>query len=152
MKVIDPLVHGIADYGLAAAFLLAPTLFGLSGIPSTLAVTSGVIYLAVSLVTKYPLGFIKAIPFRAHGVLEVALGVLWVASPLLFGFADLPAARNFFLISGIALVLVAATTDYKAASETEERRLRIADRRWNQVVVMRDRRVMTGRRNGGMRI
>jgi hypothetical protein len=48
----------------------------------------GALTIIVSLLTDYPLGARRLVPFRIHLVLDVAMGVLLAASPWLFGFAE----------------------------------------------------------------
>ena len=112
-KLLKPSIHGILDYGLAFFFFLAPGLFGFTDVAATLSYIIGAAYLAVSLLTRYPLGVFKVIPFPTHGVLESIMAASWIVMPWLFGFASDPAARNFFVIAGIALLGVVAITDYK---------------------------------------
>lgn len=120
-KALNPKVHGILDYALAALFLLAPTLFGFTETAATVSYVIGVVYIATSLLTKYPLGAIKVIPFPTHGVLESVMAVTWIIFPWVFGFAGDAAARNFFVIAGVGLLVVAALTDYTGAY-VEQRR------------------------------
>jgi hypothetical protein len=78
----------VLDYGLALFFFLAPSIFGFSDLPATLSYVIGAAYIVVSLLTRYPLGVWKVIPFPTHGVLETIMAVSWVAMPWLLGFAD----------------------------------------------------------------
>jgi hypothetical protein len=52
------------------------------------------------------------IPFRIHGVIEAVAGIFLLAAPWVFGFAQDIAARNFFLVIGIIVLVVVALTDY----------------------------------------
>lgn len=112
-KVLDPKVHGILDYALAGLFLLAPSLFDFSETAATVSYVFGALYLITSLVTRYPLGLLKVIPFPTHGVIESIMAVAWIFSPWIFGFSEDEAARNFFIIAGVGLLIVVALTDYK---------------------------------------
>jgi hypothetical protein len=154
MKVLNPTIHAMLDYGLAVLFLLAPALFGFSGTAATLAYASGLVYIATSLLTRYPLGAIKLIPFPVHGVLESIMAAAWIISPWLFGFADLVAARNFFIIAGVALLAVVAVTDYQAAEREgyagqERRRLGSRRQQAQGVAVRNERRRRPDRRTSG---
>ncbi|MAM86954.1 hypothetical protein [Allohahella sp. A8] len=113
MKVLDPKVHGVLDYLLAIAFLIAPSVFNFVEVAATLSYVIGVVYLLTSIITKYPLGLVKLLPFPVHGVLEGLMAAAWIVFPWLFGFADDEAARNFFIIAGVGLLIVVALTDYK---------------------------------------
>jgi len=115
MKVLNPTVHGALDYTAAFSFLLAPSLFNFSPNATTLSYIVGVAYIAASLVTKYPLGFVKLIPFPIHGVIESMMAIGFIVAPWLFNFADDTGARNFFVVAGVGLLIVVALTDYKAA-------------------------------------
>lgn len=122
-KALDPKTHGILDYGLAVAFLLAPALFGFTEVAATTSYVIGVVYIGTSLLTRYPLGALKVIPFPVHGVLESVMAVAWIILPWAFGFAGDTAARNFFVIAGVGLLVVALLTDYKA-TRADSRHLR----------------------------
>ncbi|WP_437785828.1 SPW repeat domain-containing protein [Sorangium sp. So ce1097] len=118
MKILSPRVHGYIDYAVAALFLLAPSLFGFSGLPETLCYILGAVHIGMTLLTAYPLGAAKIIPFPVHGALEAVVAVFLVAAPWLFNFDEAAAARNFFVVSGVAVALVWLVTDYRSAYTT----------------------------------
>lgn len=120
MNFLAPKPHGYIDYVIVLLLFAAPSLFGFSGTPATLAYFLGGAQLVMSLMTAYPLGAAKLIPFPVHGGVEVAATALMLTAPWLFGFADVTGARNFFLVSGVSLGVVWLVTDYKAA-ESESR-------------------------------
>jgi hypothetical protein len=80
--------------------------------------------LGMSLLTAYPLGLAKIIPFTAHGVLELGVAVALTLSPWLFGFSHEDAARSFFIIAGVGLSLVVLVTNYRAADGYRQRQFR----------------------------
>ena len=150
-KILSPTTHGVLDYLLAIAFLAAPAFFGFeSETAASLARIIGIAYLAVSFLTRYPLGAVKWIPFPVHGVLESIMAASWIVMPWLFGFAGEAAARNFFIVAGVGLLAVAAITNYRAAEREygaggEERRLS-GERRRRVIPVASDRRIGYDRR------
>lgn len=147
MKPIDARTHGVLDYILAVSLIAAPFLFGLSGTAANLIAAGGTLYLVVSLLTNYPLGWLKVLPFSAHGALEVLLALTWIATPWLYGFSGV--ARGVFLAGGIGLLVVAALTDYSGRSAfmwSVERRGRALDRRHHALPVAHERRVTIERR------
>lgn len=120
-KTLDPKTHGVLDYCLAAAFLLAPAIFGFSDVAATVSYVIGVLYVGTSLLTRYPLGAVKLIPFPVHGVLESVMAAAWIILPWALGFAGDAAARNFFVVAGVGLLVVALLTDYKATQAGSHR-------------------------------
>lgn len=151
-RVINPTVHGVLDYALALAFILAPRLADFSLPATRISTIIGVVYLGASLFTRYPLGAIRMIPFPLHGLIESILAASWIVMPWLFGFADDAVARNFFIAAGVGLLLVAALTDYQSTErqsfEGEERRHALIDRRQRVLQVAVDRRVGQFERRG----
>lgn len=116
-KPLNPSIHGILDYLYAGFLLLAPMMFGFTGtFAATLCYIVGIFHIGLSLMTIYPLGLVKAIPFTVHAGIEFATAIFLILSPWLFGFAEvigLEAARNTFVLYGIGLTAVWALTDYR---------------------------------------
>ena len=108
--MIPQRVHGILDYLVGALLIVAPYLLGFADgtaaqwVPQAI----GALTIVASLLTNYPLGVVKVIPFATHLVLDVAQGVFLAASPWLFGFAD----RIWWphVLVGIIYVLVPSFT------------------------------------------
>lgn len=113
MKIISPTNHGYLDFATSFIFLLAPTLFGLNGLPAMIAYGLAIIHLAVTLVTDFPFGLINLIPFTLHGWIERLVGPLLVIIPFILGFAAEAAARNFYIFIGIVIIIVGVLTDYE---------------------------------------
>ncbi len=116
MKILTPRIHGILDFVVVALFALAPTLFGFSGAPATLSYALAVIHLILTLITAFPYGILKLVPFTIHGAIEVIVSIFLVLAPWIFGFAAEENAKMFYIGSGILIFIVYLTTDYKAAA------------------------------------
>lgn len=130
MKVLSPRIHGYMDYAVVALFLLAPTFFGFAGVAASICYILAAFHAGMTLLTAFPLGIAKIIPFTVHGALEVGISLFLLASPWLFGFDYVPMARNFFIASAVALGLVWLATDYRAAhAPTVTPRYRISPER-----------------------
>ena len=112
MKIMSPRVHGYIDYALVVLLVLAPAIFGFTAGVATLCYVLAAVQLVMSLLTNYPLGAAKLIPFPIHGGIELAAGIGMLASPWLFGFEELTVARNFFIILGVAVGMVWLVTNY----------------------------------------
>jgi hypothetical protein len=115
MKVLTPTVHGILDYAVVLVFLAAPTAVGLAGISAVLSYTLAGVHLTLTLLTVFPLGAVKVIPFKVHGWIELAVGPTLVAVPWILRFAHEPLARGFYVVAGIVIFITRLITDYRAS-------------------------------------
>jgi len=90
MKFITTRTHGMLDYGVGALLIAAPWLFGFAneGPETRIFVALGIAAFVYSLFTRYELGLVKVLPFRAHLILDLLSGLLLAASPWLFDFAE----------------------------------------------------------------
>lgn len=119
MKILSPAAHGVLDYLTVAFFGLAPFLFGLTGTYATVCYVLAAGYLVITVLTDFPLGAMRIIPFPVHGGFELVSGPMFIAAPFLFGFADAsPTARNLFIASGVVFLLVWFITDWKAQTRS----------------------------------
>lgn len=106
MRWIPTRVHGVLDYLWGALLLASPWLLGFEGGPETwIAVILALGAVVYSLLTDYELGVARVLSMRGHLLLDLAGGVLLVASPWLFGFAD----RVYLPHLGFGLFSVAAS-------------------------------------------
>jgi hypothetical protein len=120
MKHINSRAHGVIDYVVGAALILAPYLFGFADDePARNAawiVGGGV--LIYSLFTAYELSIAKLIPYRVHLGLDIVAGLFLAASPWLMNFSDRVVAPHLvvgLLEIGVALMsrsVVAGVDDH----------------------------------------
>ncbi len=116
-KFLTPTAHGVVDYLIVLAFLVAPSVFDFSDNAAMISYVVAAAHLSYSLITRYPLGIVKAIPFPIHGTIEIVAGLSLFLMPWLFGFSQEDSARNWFLGSGGAVVVIWLVTNYKAVPE-----------------------------------
>ena len=110
MEMISPTLHGNLDYITVVLFLVAPTFIGLTGIAGIIAYALAGIHPAMTLVTDFPLGAAKLLPFTVHGWVERVVGPVLVLLPFGHGFDAL--ARGFYIVIGIVIILAGLLTDY----------------------------------------
>jgi hypothetical protein len=86
-RPVDSTLHGVVDYAAGASLLtFVPKLAGVEGTRSARQVrTAGAIHAGYSTMTDYPLGLVKAIPFRAHLALDAVGALALAATPFLTG-------------------------------------------------------------------
>jgi hypothetical protein len=119
-KVIGARTHGIIDYCHAALFLgLAYFLRKSEPRAALAAAVTGTLILAESLLTDYPLGAAKLIPFEVHGKMDAALAGSSFLMPGIFGFSGTPAAK-VFQANGFAEGTVVGMTNWNGARAEEE--------------------------------
>ena len=110
-------VHGLIEYAAAAAFIVAPFLLDYdSGTAKALSIVIGVIVLAIAASTDGPTSLINQIPRSAHVALDYVLVVLLIALPFLAGFSDESAPTAFFIVLGVAHLLVTIGTRFRGAT------------------------------------
>jgi hypothetical protein len=115
-RVISPRAHAVLDYGVAATFLtMGFRLLSTHRRAAALALINGGLVLGVSLLTDYPGGIWRKIPFRTHGMIDVGQAALAGFGPLLFGFARNPDAQ-FFYSQATSEIGVVAATDWEGPS------------------------------------
>lgn len=121
MKVIKPTPHAVIDYAWAGMVMAAPWLFGFrknrSATINCIAHAAGII--GLSMMTKYPLGALKWIPFPVHGIVEAIAGAGMIADPWIMGFSKNDRARWTHMIAGIGTLAVVMLTDYRAAERED---------------------------------
>jgi hypothetical protein len=114
MKLLNARLHGFLDLATVAVFLFAPFFFGLGGYVAAVAWGLAVVHLLMTLLTRFPLGVVKVIPFPIHGMVEVVVGVvLALAMPRLLGASPGSPARTFFVGAGVAILVVWVLTSYR---------------------------------------
>ncbi len=86
-RPIDSTLHGATDYTVGTLLLTAfPKLAGIEGTESAKQVRiSGASHLAYSTITKYPLGIVKLLPYKAHLALDAIGAIAIAATPFVTG-------------------------------------------------------------------
>jgi hypothetical protein len=120
MRILSTYIHGMLDYVVGVALIMAPNIFGFSelGGPAVLLPrVLGTAAILVSLLTNYEWGVFRVIPMRVHLVVDFLSGALLAASPWLFGFSHEPSnAWAPHVVVGLMEILVVVM------SQTEPRR------------------------------
>jgi hypothetical protein len=112
-------LHVLLEYGIGVLSMLAPFLFSFDDdaakIVSVL-VGAGILVLAV--VTDAPTGIARTLPVASHVVLDYVISVFFIVAPFIFGFAgDDTGATAYFLVIGIAYVMLAVLTRYRSPQD-----------------------------------
>jgi hypothetical protein len=112
-RAIGPLVHGMIDYLMVILIAIGPRVAGFTGRQATFCYLLAAVHLALTLVTRFPLGVVKVVGFPLHGAIELLVGVLLIILPWLAGFSAGVHSRDFFVTIGVLILLIFAMTDYR---------------------------------------
>ncbi len=106
-RFVTKTIHAYLDYPVALALIGLPFLLGL-GTSSDLALVIspivGVAALVLTIFTDHHLGLIRVLPYAFHLAVDLAVGILFLLVPFIFGFAGLDAF--FYWVNGAAVVAV----------------------------------------------
>jgi hypothetical protein len=86
-RPIDSTLHGVTDYTVGTMLMTAfPKLAGIEGTESARQVrASGAFHFGYSTMTRYPLGIVKLIPYKAHLALDAVGALALAATPFVTG-------------------------------------------------------------------
>jgi hypothetical protein len=119
VRLLPAWFHAIADYAVGAGLILAALVIGGSGAAVATGVVVGATVLLVSMLTKYPLGVLKVLPFTLHSAGDYLAAALLLVAPFALGFTDTDGGlTGLYLIGGIAVTAVSLITNYQYSEET----------------------------------
>jgi hypothetical protein len=106
--------HAIADYAVGITLIVvAAVVGGTSGAVAT-GIVVGATVLLVSLLTRYPLGLLKVLPFPVHSAGDYLAALLLVAAPFVVNFRDSDTGlAAFYVVAGLAVLAVSLVTNYQ---------------------------------------
>jgi hypothetical protein len=86
-RPIDSTLHGVTDYSVGTLLMTAfPRMAGIEGTQSARQIrAAGAIHAGYSTVTDYPLGIVKALPYKAHLALDAIGALALAATPFITG-------------------------------------------------------------------
>jgi len=111
---IPRFVHGILEYLFGVLFIAAPFLFDFStGAATGMSVAVGVLILILAAVSEGPSSLVNQLPVLLHVVMLYLLSIFLIAAPFLLDFSTEVPPRNFFMISGVLLLLITIGTRFR---------------------------------------
>jgi hypothetical protein len=113
---IPRFLHGVIEYLAGVLLIAAPFLFGFEdGAATAVSIVAGVMVLVIAASTEGPSSLVDSIPVSVHVLLDYALVAVLVASPFLFGFTDESPPTAFFIVLGVAHLLITIGTRFRTA-------------------------------------
>ena len=113
-------IHGLIEYVAGVAFVVAPFLIDYESDAATaVSIVVGLAILAIAAATDGPTSLVNSIPISAHVVLDYVLAVLLVALPFLAGFSDETEPTAFFIVLGVAHLLITIGTRFRPGKDRD---------------------------------
>lgn len=120
VRLLPAWLHAVADYAVGALLVVVALAVGGSTGAVTTGVVVGVVVLAVSMLTRYPLGVAKVLPFPVHSAGDYLAAALLIVAPLALNFRDGDSGLSaFYLVMGIAVLAVSLITNYQYSPKRE---------------------------------
>lgn len=110
---IGPHIHGIIDYASVVMLAVAPGVTGFNGKPAYICYALAAVHLALTLLTRFPLGALKVVGFPLHGAIEFIVSLLLIVLPWLANFSKGVLNTRFFVAFGLLLFVIWLLTDYR---------------------------------------
>jgi hypothetical protein len=116
VRVLPAWFHAIADYAVGVLLIVVAIAAG-NGAEVGLGVVVGATVLLVSMLTKYPLGVAKVLPFTVHSAGDYLAAALLIAGPAILGITGGIAA--FYVVMGVAVLAVSLVTNYQYSDKRD---------------------------------
>ncbi|MBO0691583.1 MAG: hypothetical protein J2P58_01690 [Acidimicrobiaceae bacterium] len=114
VRVLPAWFHAIADYGVAVVLIGLSIAIGGSTKAVGAGVAVGAVVLAVSMLTRYPLGVVKVLPFKLHSAGDYLAAALLIAAPFALDFNHTDSGLStLYVVAGLAVLAVSLITNYQ---------------------------------------
>ncbi len=120
VRALPAWLHAVADYAVGGLLIFVAIAVGGDGLAVATGVVVGAVVLAVSMLTKYPLGVVKVLPFTVHSAGDYLAAALLIISPFALGYTDSDGGlAAFYVAAGIAVLAVSLITNYQYSPKRE---------------------------------
>jgi hypothetical protein len=81
----------------------------------------GSVVLIVSMLTQYPLGVVKVLPFTIHSAGDYLAAALLLVSPFALNFSHAEVGLTvFYIVAGAAVLAVSLVTNYQYSAKGQQ--------------------------------
>jgi hypothetical protein len=120
VRLLPAWLHAIADYAVGLALIIVALASGGSSGAVATGVVVGATVLLVSVLTKYPLGVFKVLPFTVHSAGDYLAAALLLVAPWALDFSDSDTGlAAFYVVAGLAVLAVSLITNYQYSPKRE---------------------------------
>ena len=114
VRLLPAWLHAVADYAVGAVLILAALMVGGTAGAVGTGVVVGATVLAVSMLTRYPLGVVKVLPFQVHSAGDYLAAALLLVAPFTLHFRQSDSGLTaLYIAAGIAVLAVSLITNYQ---------------------------------------
>jgi hypothetical protein len=114
VRLLPAWLHAVADYAVGAALIIIAIAVGGSAAAVATGVVVGVTVLVVSMLTRYPLGVMKVLPFTIHSAGDYLAAALLLVAPFALNFSGSDTGLTaVYLVAGLAVLAVSLVTNYQ---------------------------------------
>jgi hypothetical protein len=114
VRLLPAWLHAIADYAVAGSLIIVAAAVGGSDKAVATGIVVGIVVAVVSMLSKYPLGVVKVLPFTVHSAGDYLAAALLVGAPFALDFRSSDSGLSvFYVVAGIAVLAVSLITNYQ---------------------------------------
>ena len=114
VRLLPAWFHAIADYAVGFGLIIIAVAVGGSGKAVAAGVVVGATVLVVSMLTRYPLGVAKILPFTVHSAGDYLGAALLLLSPFVLNFHNTDSGLTaVYVVAGAAVLAVSLITNYQ---------------------------------------
>jgi hypothetical protein len=114
VRLLPAWLHAVADYAVGVTLIVVALAVGGTGAAVATGVVVGATVLLVSMLTRYPLGVAKVLPFTVHSAGDYLAAALLLVAPFALGFTDTDGGLGvFYAVVGVAVLAVSLITNYQ---------------------------------------
>jgi hypothetical protein len=131
VRLLPAWLHAVADYAVGAVLILAALMVGGTAGAVGTGVVVGATVLVVSMMTRYPLGVVKVLPFQVHSAGDYLAAAQLLVAPFALNFRQSDGGLTaLYIVAGVAVLAVSLITNYQygpqAATASAARKSRVA--------------------------
>jgi hypothetical protein len=114
VRLLPAWLHAVADYAVGTVLIIAALIAGGTAGAVGTGVVVGATVLVVSMLTRYPLGVVKVLPFQVHSAGDYLAAALLLAAPFTLHFNRSDSGLTaLYVAAGIAVLAVSLVTNYQ---------------------------------------
>ncbi|HEY1740325.1 MAG TPA: hypothetical protein VGI86_16550 [Acidimicrobiia bacterium] len=114
VRLLPAWLHAVADYAVGALLVIVGLAASASAGAKATGIVVGLTVLGVSMLTKYPLGVFKVLPFPVHSGGDYLAALLLVIAPFALNFHSAEGGLTaFYIVMGVAVLAVSLITNYQ---------------------------------------